>query len=147
MVLEFVDRGGAPVADALVYAYHTSAKGWYSDKGAHIRASSGDVKHARLFGYVRTDEHGRAELRTIRPAGYPRSELPSHIHLGLTVDGKGIGVGEVRFADDPRMTETMRRQSVREGDVIVQVEMDAAGSQKGRARFTVDVPARRPESR
>src|SRR5262245_50045000 len=50
------DRGGKPVAHALVYAYHTSAKGWYSDRAPHFSGNSGDVYHARLFAYVQTDD-------------------------------------------------------------------------------------------
>src|SRR5690348_14872740 len=34
---------GKPLDNALVYLYHTSDKGWYSDTGAHIRAYEGDV--------------------------------------------------------------------------------------------------------
>lgn len=135
---EFVGPQQRPIADALVYVYHTSAKGWYSDKGAHIRANSGDVNHARLFGYARTDSQGKLELRTIRPSGYPQSELPAHIHLGLKVGGKPVGVGEVRFDDDPRMTPEMRKKSLEERDVIVKVQTAADGSQRCDAKFEVN---------
>src|SRR5688572_16438229 len=67
------DARGAPLRGATVYAYQTSAKGWYSARAAHIRANAGDMRHARLFAYLRTDDDGRYELRTIRPAGYPRT--------------------------------------------------------------------------
>ena len=137
--LVFKGRDGRPVADAVVYAYHTSAKGWYAAEGAHVRANSGDVQHARLFGYGRTDAQGRLVVRTIRPAGYPRSELPSHVHLGLRVGGDSVAVGEVRFDDDPRLTPEMRKRSLEEGDVIVRPEVQPDGSQRCLATFSVDV--------
>ena len=75
------NKQGAPVKDALIYFYQTSAKGWYSDKAPHVSGNSGDERHARLFGYLRTNQNGEYEFRTIRPAGYPRSDLPAHIHV------------------------------------------------------------------
>src|SRR4030095_14267893 len=56
---------GKPAAGALLYLYQTSARGWYSDRAAHYRANSGDTRHARLFGYVRTGDDGRDAVRTI----------------------------------------------------------------------------------
>jgi protocatechuate 3,4-dioxygenase beta subunit len=75
------DAVGNPQSNALVYVYHTSNKGWYSDTAAHIQMNEGDRRHARLFGYVRTNEDGRFELTTIKPGGYPQSTLPAHIHI------------------------------------------------------------------
>jgi len=141
--LVFKDQAGRPVADAVVYAYHTSAKGWYAAEGAHVRANSGDVNHARLFGYGRTDDQGKLLVRTIRPAGYPHSELPAHVHLGLRVGGEPVAVGEVRFQDDPRMTPEMRKQSLEEGDTIVRPQVQADGSQRCLAEFQVRVAASR----
>jgi len=78
---------------ALVYLYQTSAKGWYSDKAHHIRAHGGDQHHARLFGYVRADNSGVAVINTIRPAGYPGTDLPEHFHIEA-----GNRVTEILFA-------------------------------------------------
>ena len=137
--LVFNGRDGRPVADAVVYAYHTSAKGWYAAEGAHVRANSGDVNHARLFGYGRTDGQGRLVVRTIRPNGYPHSELPAHVHLGMQAGGQAVAVGEVRFDDDPRLTPEMRKRSLQEGDVIVRPQAQPDGSQRCLATFLVDV--------
>src|SRR6185503_4726380 len=59
------DAAGAPVPSALVYAYQTDARGWYAKDRPHCY--DGDVKHARLFGYVQTGDDGRFTIRTIRP--------------------------------------------------------------------------------
>jgi protocatechuate 3,4-dioxygenase beta subunit len=107
-----------PVAGAVVYVYHTSAKGWYSDKAAHIRSWAGDARHARLFGYLKTGQDGSFEVRTIRPGGYPRSTLPQHIHLEVEADDYVPLATELLFDDDPRLTAERRDRAKREGFFI-----------------------------
>src|SRR5262245_9045560 len=136
------DGQGKPVADALVYAYHTSAKGWYSDRAPHFSGNSGDVRHARLFCYVRTDEQGRFVLHTIRPGGYPRSTLPEHIHLHIDVGGKPVLGTEVVFDDDARLTKELRERAQHGEYVIVKPTKGAGGGQEAAAEFAVDVPPR-----
>jgi protocatechuate 3,4-dioxygenase beta subunit len=71
------DPQGRPVKGATLYVYHTSAKGWYSDKAAHIGGVAGDVKHARLFAYLNRPTRrggtssGPSVRRAIRPPTYP----------------------------------------------------------------------------
>jgi len=33
------------------------------------------------FGYAKTDTSGKFEIHTVKPSGYPQSELPAHIHV------------------------------------------------------------------
>jgi hypothetical protein len=117
------NKQGKPVADALVYAYHTSAKGWYSDRAPHFSGDSADFGHARLFGYVRTDADGHFTLRTIRPGGYPRSTLPEHIHVEVFVGDVSRLVSEVLFDDDARLVGETRERSIKEGLVISKPEL------------------------
>lgn len=111
---------GPPIADALIYVYHTSDKGWYSDTAAHIFTREGDMRHARLFAYMKTDMNGQFEFETIQPKGYPKSDLPAHIHIMAWKDGELMsGVpGELLFDDDPRLTTERRSSSLREGFLI-----------------------------
>ena len=108
--LRLTDAAGEPVAAAVVYAYQTSAKGFYAQDAAHVQANAGDVNHARLFGYVITDDDGWIELRTIRPAGYPNSDLPQHIHLHTEHEGRSLDGNELVFTDDPRLTKDVREE-------------------------------------
>src|SRR5258705_4202283 len=55
------DTYGKPVADALVYLYHTDSRGWYAADAPHVSMNEGDMRHARLFGYVKTDKNGMFE--------------------------------------------------------------------------------------
>lgn len=125
------DAAGKPAANALIYMYQTNSDGWYSDKAYHISGNEGDHRHARLFGYLRTDREGRYELETIKPSGYPGSELPGHIHMFVDI-GEGesqqhIGT-EIQFDDDPRLTPTMRQRSEKERAVIVKTTRDGKGT-------------------
>jgi protocatechuate 3,4-dioxygenase beta subunit len=133
------DANGRPMPDNMIYAYHTSAKGWYSDKAAHIGGNSGDVKHARLFAYVKTDAQGRYELRTIRPASYPNTELPQHIHVHI--DGPNgrheALVTEILFEDDPRLTKSVREQFERSGNIVCPVKREPNGVHSVVADFVV----------
>lgn len=114
------DRSGNPVRNGYIYVYHTSDQGWYSDTGVHILIREGDMRHARLFAYLRTDDEGRFTIETIRPKGYPRSDLAAHIHIHIwDKDNKLLGApGELQFDDDPRMTPERRKRSLQEGFLI-----------------------------
>lgn len=122
------DDFGRPIPGAIMYAYHTSEKGWYSDKAAHIRAWAGDSRHARLFGYLRTGADGSFTIHTIRPGGYPRSDLPQHIHIEVDADGFEPRVTELLFDDDPRLTKAQRERAARDGFVIAAGSAGADGA-------------------
>jgi len=129
---------GTPAKGVLVYAYQTSAKGWYSDRAPHYASSSGDEKHARLFGYFKTDDMGAYEIGTVMPTGYPGSDLPAHIHVEIAPDsGRAPLITEIRFESDERMTPAMRERSKREGFIVVPVTRDSKGTGHATADFTL----------
>jgi protocatechuate 3,4-dioxygenase beta subunit len=133
------DKQGEPLKGALIYIYQTSAKGWYSDEAPHISGNSGDQKHARLFGYLNTNQNGQYEFRTIRPAGYPNSNLPAHIHIEIAVPGNEphTFISEILFADEPRLTSEVRERSLREGLVIFPVMRSTNGEWRVQADFQI----------
>lgn len=109
---QIVNESGAPVPNALVYLYQTDARGWYSADAPHITGNEGDMGHARLFGYVRTDAQGKLVLETIKPSGYPKSDLPAHIHVHVWAEGYRNYVNEFLFDDDTRLTGEIRQQAI-----------------------------------
>ena len=119
-----ITTGGKPLIDALIYLYHTSDKGWYSDTGAHILMREGDVQHARLFCYLKTNSKGEFEIETIQPKGYPNSDLPAHIHIAAWKNNDNVyGMpGELLFDDDPRLTTERRNRSLQEGFMIEKIQ-------------------------
>jgi protocatechuate 3,4-dioxygenase beta subunit len=114
------DEKGNPSRNLIVYFYQTSDKGWYSDTAAHILAYEGDFRHARLFGYLKTDNNGVFSFTTIKPKGYPKSDLAAHIHIHFwdAASNPLRGPGELQFDDDPRMTPERRRESLASGYLI-----------------------------
>ena len=115
-----VNKNGEPQKNVLVYFYHTSDKGWYADTGVHVLLNSGDMNHARLFGYLKTNEEGEFAFETIKPNGYPKSDLAAHIHIHFwNEDQKTLhGPAELQFDDDPRMTPARRARSMAKGFLI-----------------------------
>jgi protocatechuate 3,4-dioxygenase beta subunit len=120
------NKDGQPVAGALVYLYQTDSKGWYAADAPHVLTSGSDMGHARLFGYVRTDANGKFELNTVKPSGYPQSDLPAHIHVHVWADGYRNFVNEFLFDDDERLVGEIRTQSVQNRFMIALPEKAAA---------------------
>lgn len=113
-----IDREGKPVDNALVYLYHTDSRGWYAADAPHVSMNEGDMRHARLFGYVKTDKNGLFEMHTIKPSGYPQSDLPAHIHVHVTKDGYRPFVNEFLFDDDERLVGKIRENSINNRFII-----------------------------
>lgn len=120
------DKEGKPIANALVYLYQTDYRGWYAADAPHVLANEGDMRHARLFGYVKTDVKGKFELHTVKPSGYPRSDLPAHIHVHVTIAGYKPYVTEFLFDDDERLVGKIREQSVQNRFLISKPEKATA---------------------
>lgn len=83
----FAADGRTPLADAIVFAYHTDRDGLYRPRG--------EPAHTwRLKGWAKTGADGRFEFRTIRPGPYPGGTEPAHVHLTLfTADGRAYHAG------------------------------------------------------
>ncbi len=112
-----------PVENLLVYVYQTDNRGWYADTGAHVLIREGDRGHARLFGYLRSDKNGQFEFTTIHPKGYPRSDLPQHIHLEVfNKNGESLINTELLFDDDTRLVGETRSSALRNGFVVAKNE-------------------------
>lgn len=120
------DNNGKPVDGALVYLYHTDSRGWYAADAPHVSMNEGDMHHARLFGYVKTDKNGMFELHTIKPSGYPKSDLPAHIHVHIDAPRYHSIVTEFLFDDDERLMGKIRENSIRNDFMISKPEKTSA---------------------
>jgi protocatechuate 3,4-dioxygenase beta subunit len=123
------DGNGKPAGGIIVYAYHTNAKGIYPDD---LQAGGGKrSRHGGLRGWVKTDERGRYRFDTIRPAGYPGTQAPQHIHMHVIEPGRcTYSIDDVLFEDDPRHSpeDAKRMSRGKGGSGIVKPEKDPAGS-------------------
>jgi protocatechuate 3,4-dioxygenase beta subunit len=116
------NRDGQPVANSLVYLYQTDSRGWYAADAPHVLMNEGDYLHARLFGYVKRDKNGKFELHTVKPSGYPKSDLPAHIHVHVTAEGYPSYGTEFLFQDDERLKGEILNRAVIAGGMIAKPE-------------------------
>ncbi len=93
---------GRPAAGVIVYAYQTDAHGLYPpEPGGSGRPG---VRHGRLRGWAQTDTAGEYRFDTIRPAGYPGTGIPQHIHMHVIEPGRcTYYIDDILFTDDPRL--------------------------------------------
>ena len=119
VVATLTDGQGQPVPGAVVYFYQTDAKGWYAADRPHVGGNSGDQRHARLFGYAKTDTAGRFEIHTVKPSGYPQSDLPAHIHVEVHDWGPyHTKITEFLFDDDERLEGRIRSNAEQSNFII-----------------------------
>ena len=106
--------GKTPYPNVVMYAYHTDAKGIYPKKGDETGIRRW---HGRLHGWCRTDADGRYAIHTIRPASYPNSRNPAHIHqVVLEPDGsEPYYINETVFKDDAFVDDRYREAEKRNG--------------------------------
>ncbi len=112
------NKDDQPIVNALVYLYQTDSRGWYAADAPHVLMNEGDYRHARLFGYVKTDKNGKFELHTVKPAGYPQSDLPAHIHVHVSADGYRNYGTEFLFKDDERLKGEILNRAIVDGGMI-----------------------------
>ncbi|MEL6610898.1 MAG: intradiol ring-cleavage dioxygenase [Bacteroidota bacterium] len=120
------DAEGQPMADVLVYAYHTNASGYYP----HRKGEAGNERrHGYLRGWVRTDADGRYTFHTIRPAPYRNHTEPAHIHLTVQPPSADeVWIDDVMFEGDPLLTDAYRaRLEQRGGSGIVTLTREGDG--------------------
>jgi protocatechuate 3,4-dioxygenase beta subunit len=119
---------GAAAGNVIVYAYHTDAGGIYP-RGSEL---DNDVthRHGRLRAWVRTGEDGRYRFDTIRPSGYPNSDIPAHVHMHVIEPGRcTYYIDDILFEDDPRLDPATRKRMYRGrgGGGIAQPTRDESG--------------------
>jgi protocatechuate 3,4-dioxygenase, beta subunit len=92
-----------------------------------------------LRARAKTNAQGEYVFETIRPAGYPGTDLPQHIHMHIIEPGRcTYYIDDVMFLDDPLLTAAKRRQLTggRGGDGISMPsrEQDGKGGTRWRVR-------------
>jgi protocatechuate 3,4-dioxygenase, beta subunit len=66
-----------PAANVIIYYHHTDNDGYYSPRNDK---PENQTRHGHIRGWMRTGKDGKYTLYTIRPAPYPDSNEPAHIH-------------------------------------------------------------------
>ncbi len=122
--------GKTPSADVILYVYQTDSKGLYSKGTTQTKA----VRHGHIRGWVKSNAKGEYEFKTIRPASYPNSNSPQHIHPIIYEPGKGYyWIDEYVFDDDPLLTASEKSKvSNRGGSGIIKLAKDKNGVWQGK---------------
>ena len=119
--------GETPAPGVVLYIHHTNQEGIYPP-GEHPKGWQ--ARHGYIRGWVRTGADGQYTFYTLRPASYPDSRNPAHVHA-FVLEPRGYYYLEAyHFADDPLLTETIRNPKApyggngvvdlrREGEMLV----------------------------
>lgn len=100
--------GKTPAPNVVIYYWQTDINGYYSP-GAGMDENA--KRHGHIRGWIKSDENGKYSIYTIRPAPYPNSDIPAHIHFSVKEpDIKNeYYVDELVFDDDKHLTGIKRK--------------------------------------
>lgn len=99
--------GKTPAPGVILYYYHTDVNGYYPNKEGLDRRI---VRHGYIRGWVKSDEKRKYSIYTVRPAPYPNSDSPAHIHP--TIKEPSLNeyyIDEFVFDDDKLLTGKKRK--------------------------------------
>ncbi len=128
----YENDGVTPAEGIILYVYHTDRNGIYPS----TEESEGWARrHGDIRGWIQTDENGRYEFWTFRPAAYPSRSEPEHIHITIKEPGLiPYYIESFHFEDDPLLDNSERAAmnnrggsgivAVKHGDDILTVERD-----------------------
>jgi len=104
----FKHDGKTPVPNVIIYYWQTDHNGYYLPKqGLNEKAK----RHGHIRGWIKSDEHGKFSIYTIRPAPYPNENIPAHIHTSIkepNIDNEYY-LDEFVFDDDRLLTGAKRK--------------------------------------
>ena len=128
-VVVFEADGKTPVVGARVEVYHNGPWG-YPDDHEH-----------RFEGFLRTNAEGRFRFSSVRPAPYPDTAMPAHIHVIIRPAEGPRRFLELRFAGDPNLSRSQVRLDRARGDYgfIQALKEDENGVHHGHWKIRLDV--------
>lgn len=123
--------GKTPANGVILYIYHTDQKGVYPQKGNETGWAK---RHGYLRGWIKTNADGKYKFYTLRPASYPNSRAPQHIHPVIKEPNKNeYYIDEYLFKDDPFLDEKEKaNQQQRGGSGIIALTKKKDGTWVGK---------------
>ena len=100
--------GKTPASNVIIYYWQTDDKGYYSPKPNMNKEAK---RHGHIRGWVKTNATGQYSIYTIRPAPYPNSDMPAHIHPSIKEAdiANEYYIDEFVFDDDKLLTGKKRK--------------------------------------
>jgi protocatechuate 3,4-dioxygenase beta subunit len=126
----YLPDGKTPAPGIILYVYQTDHSGKYTPGPDQVHGR----RHGHLRGWIRSDERGRYEFLTIRPASYPNTRNPQHIHpiIFEPKANRFYWIDDYLFDDDPLLTpEEKQKQPRRGGAGILTLKKDSKGEWLG----------------
>ena len=98
--------GKTPASNVIMYFYQTNANGIYETNGDEIGWAR---QHGIYRGWIKTGNDGSYEIFTFRPASYPNTTVPQHIHVIVKEeDTIPYYIDSFFFEDDPNLPDRVR---------------------------------------
>lgn len=117
----FHSDGKTPAKDVVLYVYHTDEKGIYPQAED---AKGWAKRHGYIRGWIKTNEQGAYRFYSFRPASYPNSTQPQHVHITVKEPDKNeYYIDDFMFADDPHLPKSNATRQPRGGNGVVQLKM------------------------
>ncbi|MBT8273713.1 MAG: intradiol ring-cleavage dioxygenase [Bacteroidia bacterium] len=117
----FERDGKTKAKNIIIYVYHTDDKGIYP---TNTNSKGWERRHGYLRTWLKTDDNGRYSFYSSRPASYPNSTIPQHIHFTIKEPNKNeYYIDDIYFEDDPHLTDRIRlRKNPRGGSGVIQLQ-------------------------
>lgn len=111
--------GRTPAPNVVLYIYHTDQTGNYPSRNE----TGWGKRHGYIRGWVKTNQKGQYRFYTLRPASYPNSHAPQHIHPTIKEPGLNeYWIDDFLFDDDPNLSAAERsRPQPRGGNGIMKL--------------------------
>lgn len=113
--------GKTPAKDVVLYVYHTDQTGHYTNR---YNEEGYAGRNGYIKGWMKTNDKGEYKFYTLKPASYPDSRIPAHIHPVIKEPGTNeYWIDEYLFDDDPLLTtEEIKKQEGRGGSGIIKLK-------------------------
>lgn len=110
--------GKTKAPNVIIYYWQTDTAGLYSKTKAE------NTIHGYLRGWLKSDTKGNYKIYTLRPASYPMSTIPAHIHFAIKEPNLSeYYIEDLLFEDDPHLTKVERQKlEQRGGNGITQIQ-------------------------
>ncbi|MBS4043597.1 MAG: hypothetical protein KGZ59_07255 [Chitinophagaceae bacterium] len=106
--------GKTPAPNVILYYYHTNINGLYANKtGLNPKV----VRHGYIRSWVQSDANGKYAIYTVRPAPYPNSNEPAHIHPAIKEPNNynEYYIDAFVFDDDPLLKSSYKNSMENRG--------------------------------
>ncbi|MFC0605511.1 dioxygenase family protein [Winogradskyella pulchriflava] len=100
--------GVTPAKNIILYIYHTNENGIYETKGDEKGWAK---RHGYIRGWIKTNVDGAYTFYTFRPASYPNTNAPQHIHITVKEPNtNAYYIDDIMFEDDKFLTDEFKKR-------------------------------------